>query len=141
MAELFVDTGAFYAAADRSDTHHVEASETFAKRGAGGDLITTDHVVVETWLLMRARLGRDAAMQFWDAMETEVVRVFGVTASDFASARQIAREWPDQPFSIVDLTSFAAMERLGINQAFAFDTHFRIYRYGPSRSTPFHIIP
>ena len=80
-------------------------------------------------------------MQFWDAMETGVVRVFGVTASDFAFARQIAREWPDQPFSIVDLTSFAAMERLGIDQAFAFDAHFRIYRYGPSRNTSFRVIP
>ena len=91
MADLFVDTGAFYAAADRSDAHHLEAAETFGARGASGDLVTTDHVVIETWLLVRARLGREAAMQFWDAMETGVVRVFGVTAADFSGlARAVA---------------------------------------------------
>src|SRR5262245_9976068 len=79
VAALFVDTGAFYAAADRSDAHHDDAAAVFKARAAGG-LITTDHVVVETWLLLRARLGREAAMKFWDAMESGLVKVIGVTS-------------------------------------------------------------
>src|SRR5262245_43018405 len=141
VAALFVDTGAFYAVADRSDSHHQEAEAVFRHRSTAGDLVTTDHVMVESWILLRAHLGRDAAMRFWDAMETGVVKVLGVTSADFVHARRIAREWPDQPFSMVDCTSFAAMERSNIREAFAFDRHFRIYRYGAGRPMSFRIIP
>lgn len=141
VAALFVDSGGFYAAADESDAHHVEARATFQARGPTGDLVTTDHVVVESWLLLRARLGRDAAMRFWDAMETGVVTVMGVASRDFLRARQIARDWPDQAFSIVDCTSFAAMERLRIREVLTFDSHFRLYRFGPSRRVAFRVVP
>ena len=138
---VFIDTGAFYAVADTSDSRHLEAVAAFQARGSAGDLVTSDHVVVETWLLIRARLGRAAAMRFWDSMGTGVVGVLGVTSRDFARARRIAREWHDQEFSLVDCTSFSVMERLGIEEAFAFDSHFRIYRHGPHRRKAFRIIP
>lgn len=126
---------------DASDRHHAEAARTFEARGTGGDLVTTDYVVVETWCLLRARMGRPVAMQFWDAMTTGVVRVLGVASGDFVRARQIAREWPDQAFSLVDCTSFAVMERMRIEEAFAFDAHFRVYRLGSRRQIAFHIVP
>lgn len=40
---------------------------------------------------------------------------------------------PDQDFSFTDCTSFALMERLGVAEAFAFDRHFLVYRYGANR--------
>jgi predicted nucleic acid-binding protein len=138
---LFVDTGGFYAAADRSDARHAAAAATFEARGTQGELVTTDHVVIETWLLLRARLTRAEALRFWDAMATGAVRVLGVSGPDFARARRIARDWPDQDFSIVDCTSFAVMERLRIKEALAFDVHFRIYRWGPSREKAFRVLP
>ncbi len=141
MTTLFVDTGAFYAVADASDRHHADAAATFTTRAATGDLVTTDHVVVETWCLLRARLGRPAAMRFWDAMATGVVKVLGVASEDFVRARAIAREWSDQPFSLVDCTSFAVMERTRIEEAFAFDAHFKVYRHGPRRRTGFRLVP
>ena len=36
------------------------------------------------------------------------IEVAGVSSADFVRARRIAREWLDQPFSLVDCTSFAA---------------------------------
>lgn len=141
VTALFVDTGSFYAAADESDTHHTEAAVTFKARGTSGDLVTTDHVVVETWFLIRARLGRDAALEFWDAMESGVVTVAGVSSADFVRGRRIARDWPDQAFSIVDCTSFAVIERLRIHEAFSFDVHFRVYRYGRAREKALRIVP
>jgi uncharacterized protein len=139
VATLFVDTGAFYAAADTSDEHHDAASSTFATRGRAGDLVTSDYVFVETWMLLRARMGRDSAMRWWDAMRSGVVRTLGVTSLDLAHAREIARHWPD--FSLVDCATFALMERVGIQEAFAFDTHFRIFRFGPARRRAFTVIP
>jgi predicted nucleic acid-binding protein len=51
---LFADTSVWYAAADRGDSSNERAKEILA---AGDALVTTDHVLVETWLLLRHRLG------------------------------------------------------------------------------------
>lgn len=136
---LFVDTSAFYAAADQSDRHHLTATDAFETRGRAGDLVTSDYVFVETWCLMRARLGRRAAMRFWDALGSGVVKVLGIGSGDLIRARAIARAWKDQDFSLVDCTSFALMERHRIDEGLAFDEHFRIYRYGPGRRRAFRI--
>ena len=141
MAELFVDTSGFYAVADASDRHHEAASSVFVERGSLGDLVTTDHVFVETWLLLRGRLGRNAAVRYWDSMMAGAVKVYGVLSRDVVRAREILGEWPDQELSLVDCTSFALMERAGIDQALACDRHFRIYRYGEHRKRSFEIVP
>jgi predicted nucleic acid-binding protein len=127
--------------ADRSDRHHRAAADAFVGLAGSRDLVTTDHVVVETWMLLRARLGRAAAIAYWDAMDLGLVRVHGVTSENFRHARRIVEAWPDQDFSLVDCTSFAAMEALGIDTAFAFDRHFRVYRYGSGRRRAIDVVP
>jgi predicted nucleic acid-binding protein len=138
---IFVDTSAFYAVADESDRHHIAAREVFLRRGEAGELATSDHVFVESWCLIRARLGRGAAMRYWDAMETGIVQVLGVCSEDVVHGRDIARDWSDQDFSLVDCTSFAVMEGRGIEEVLAFDVHFRIYRYGEGRWRAFRVVP
>ena len=138
---LFVDTGAFYAVADDCDRHHVAARELFVHRGEDGDLVTSDHVFIETWCLLRARLGREAAMKYWDAMETGVVQILGVRSDDLVLAHTIARTWADQDFSLVDCSSFAVMQTRGIGEALAFGAHFRVYRYGDRRERAFRVVP
>ena len=128
----FVDTSGFYALASRSDRHHLAARAAFSARQPG-EWITTDHVMVETWLLVRSRLGHAAALQFWDDLAHGLAAVAGLSSADLARARGIAEDWRDQEFSLVDCTSFALIERLGLDRALAFDTHFRIYRWGPGK--------
>ena len=140
MPAIFVDTGAFYALADIGDRNHSVAKSVFEVRGMAGDLVTSDYVFVETWCLIRARLGRGAAIQYWDAMQSDVVTTHGVTTKDLSQARAIASSWPDQDFSLIDCTSFALMERLRLDEALAFDNHFRIYRYGLRRERAFRIV-
>ncbi len=126
----FVDTSGFFALASRSDRHHLAARAAFERRS---EWITTDHVMVETWLLVRARLGRTAALAFWDDLARGLATVAGLASADLLRARTIAEEWPDQEFSLVDCTSFAFIERLGLSHALAFDAHFRLFRWGPGR--------
>lgn len=133
MARTFVDTSGFYALADRSDRHHPAARSAFDQRRAGDDWITTDHVVVECWLLLRARLGYDAANRFWDSLVGGLAALAGLSSADLIRAREIADAWRDQEFSFVDCTSFAFIERLGLERALAFDGHFRVFRFGPGR--------
>ena len=132
VARTFVDTSGFYALADRSDRHHLAARSVLSRRDRS-EWITTDHVVVETWLLVRARLGYAPALRFWDDLAAGLATVAGVSSADLVRARTIAGEWRDQEFSFVDSTSFAFIERLGITSALAFDTHFRVFRWGPGR--------
>lgn len=141
MNDLFVDSSAWFALANLADRHHAEAVAAFTASVGHDDLKTSDHVVVETWFLIRSRLGRTAAMRFWDGFDGGVVSVVGIIAQDFRRGREIAEEWPDQAFSIVDCTSFALIERLDIRRAFAFDKHFRIVRFGWRRHRALEMVP
>lgn len=134
--QLFVDTSAFYAALDRGDVDHARATTVLS----GGDhLVTTDHVLVESWRLARKRLGRHVAERFWGSLRTGQAVVESVLPTDFDRAWRIGEAFHDQDFSIVDRTSFAVMERLGIDRVATFDDHFSIYRYGPRRDRAFDV--
>jgi predicted nucleic acid-binding protein len=133
---LFVDTSAFYAAADSRDRHHRRAAELLSD--AGG-LATTDHVLVESWRLMRDLSGYANAERFWAEVRRGLATVETVLPGDLDTAWRIGEAFPDQDFSIVDRTSFAVMERLGITSAASFDAHFSIYRFGPRRERAFQV--
>ena len=45
---------------------------------------------------------------------------------------QIGALFSDQDFSIVDRTSFAVMQRLGIERAASFDDEFAVFQFGPN---------
>lgn len=141
MTKLFVDTSAFYAVADGGDRHHREALSALQTNIATEQVLTSDHVVIETWLLICSRLGRSAAIRFWDGISIEVFMVVGVMAQDLRRGREIAQDWSDQAFSIVDCTSFALIERLDIRRAFSFDKHFRMVRLGWRRQRALEIVP
>jgi uncharacterized protein len=133
---VFVDTSAFYAAADAGDRSHARAT---AVLGKAERLVTSDHVLVESWILVRARGGLTAAERFWGAIRSGLAIVESVLPSDLDTAWRIGETFPDQDFSIVDRTSFAVMERLGITTAASFDDDFSIYRYGPRRQHAFEV--
>lgn len=104
---------------------------------AGEPLVTTDHVLIETWTLIHHRLGRRATERFWQALRDGVAIVETVGAADLEAAWQIGLAWRDQDFSIVDRTSFAIMCRLGIERAASLDDHFAVFRFGPKRRRAF----
>jgi predicted nucleic acid-binding protein len=127
----------FYAAADRGDRSN-DRAKTILR--SGERLVTSDHVLVETWLLLAHRLGQVAAERFWAALRGGVARVELVTAGDLESAFETGEAFPDQGFSIVDRTSFAVMQRLGVLRAATLDQHFAIFRFGRNRSRAFEIV-
>ncbi len=135
---LFVDTSTWYAAADQGDVSNERAKGILS---AGEPLVTTDHVLVETWMLLRHRLGRDAAERFWAVTRTGPVSLEVVMPADLEAAWAIGQAFADQDFSIVDRTSFAVMQRLGVLRAATFDEHFAIFRFGPGRRRAFEIVP
>lgn len=133
---LFVDSSVFYAVVDRADRHKTRAQELVS---SGERLVTTDHVLAESWLLIQRRYGWSFAEQFWGRLRGGLVAIETVFSGDLDAAWRIGETFSDQDFSIVDRTSFAVMERLGIDRVATFDDHFSIYRYGPRRERAFAV--
>lgn len=134
---LFVDTSAFYAAADSGDGSHERATMIL---GSGETLVTSDHVMVECWLLIHHRLGRAAAERFWSGLRAGAATVEAVGGADLEAAWGIGQAFGDQDFSIVDRTSFAVMQRLGVLRAASFDDDFAIFRFGARRDRAFEVL-
>jgi uncharacterized protein len=133
----FVDTSIWYAAANIRDRDNPHAKRVLAEIRAP---ILTDHVLAETWRLLRSRIHRQAAERFWDGIRRGAALVENVTVADMEAAWAIGQAYPDQDFSLVDRSSFAVMERLGITRASSLDAHFAIYRYGADRNKAFEIV-
>jgi len=134
---IFVDTSIWYAAVDSSDLSNSGAKAILK---TGDTLVTTDHILVEAWMLLNCRLDRGVAERFWEKVREGAVAIETVGPADMEAAWQIGLSWPDQDFSIVDRTSFAVMRRLGIERAASLDDHFAVFRFGSSRQHAFTIL-
>ena len=132
-----MDSSIWHAAADSPDEGNASARAALAD---DEPLVTTDHVLLETWLLIRNRLGRRAAERFWDGIRHGVATVEVVGAADLEAAWQIGTSYRDQDFSIVDRTSFAVILRLGIQRVASLDDDFAIFRFGPNRRRAFTVV-
>jgi predicted nucleic acid-binding protein len=125
MAQALVDTSAVYALLDRDDANHRKAVailRSLPRRGITPCL--TNFLVAESHALILSRLGAQVAR---DWVLKQIWPIEPITAADEIKAREIIRSYRDKSFSYTDATSFAIMERLGIRDALAFDTHFRQY--------------
>ena len=141
VVTVLVDTGAWYALADTSDKLHREARAFFTQYAGTKPFLTTDLILSETLALLGAHLGRPPALAFWGTLRETRIPVLTPEPADLEGAWRIAQAYPDQAFSFVDCTTFAMMERLGIDEVFAFDAHFLVYRFGPDRRRGFRRLP
>lgn len=138
---IMIDTGAWYAICDASDRNHRRAKEFYEQVAGTVPLITTDTILAEAWTLLVTRLGRPAAITFWETLREAGIFVVTLEEADIEAAWQIINAFPDQTFSFTDCTTFAVMERLRIERVFTFNRHFFVYRYGPGRRKAFTCEP
>ena len=134
---VFVDSSVWFAAANIRDQRNTRAKVLLGHIDAP---LLTDHVLVETWLLLNSRVHRFAAEQFWRGIRQGGVELEKATTADLETAWAIGELFRDQEFSIVDRTSFAVMVRLGVTRVASFDHDFAVYRYGRSRDKAFEIL-
>jgi uncharacterized protein len=133
----FVDTSVWFAAANIRDRYNPRAKELLS---AVVRPLLSDHILVETWDLLNTRVHRMAAENFWLGIRRRTAELEKVTAGDLEAAWAIGEVFSDQDFSIVDRTSFALMERLGVTRVASFDDHFAVYRYGRNRDRAFEVV-
>ena len=89
--------------------------------------VGTNFVLAESHALILVRLGRTRALDFLRATITGSTNVIRAAEEDERRAREIIEQYQDKDFSYCDAMSFAVMERLDLQEAIAFDDHFRQY--------------
>ena len=138
---LFTDTSALFAFLVEDDQHHLRALAAHATiRERREATWTIDPVITELWSLLDREQGSAAADRLVRALLGSGVRREPVELDDYARAWQIARDWPDQHFSLTDRQAFAAMERSRRTRAWSYDPDFQVIRLGPNRDRPIELI-
>ncbi|MGD8538370.1 MAG: PIN domain-containing protein [Candidatus Aminicenantes bacterium] len=126
---IFVDTSAFLAVLDASDSNHPKAKEYWKEIITDGDvLLCHNYILVETSALVLRRLGMDALRVFeQDIMQ--ILRIIWVNQEIHLAAVSALLVADRRTLSLVDCVSFEIMRRTGVHRAFAFDRHFRDYGF------------
>jgi predicted nucleic acid-binding protein len=121
---IFVDSSFWIALSDELDGRHDEATALLRLQDRA-QLVTTNHVLGETWTFLRRRHRHAVAMRFLDGVESaERVDVKFVSPELERDAWDWLRSHDEREHSFVDATSFALMRRLAIREALAFDGDF-----------------
>lgn len=120
-----MDTSAIVAIAHAKDERHDRAMALLKQaEEAGVAFLLTNFLVAETYALLLSRGGADLARNWLLGNDIPIQRI---SATDETRTREILLKYRDKSFSYVDASSFAVMERLGLDTAFTFDQHFRQY--------------
>lgn len=119
---VFVDTSAWGAWINRDDLNYSRARQFMATRPR---LLTSNFVIDETITLILKRMGYAAAARLGDTLwDGSRARIIYVSKADQRAAWQLFKKYDDKIFSFTDCTSFVIMQRLGLTQAFTFDSDF-----------------
>lgn len=119
----FVDTSFWVAFTRTRDEWHAAARSLL--KATAAPLVTSNHVLGETWTTLNKRVDRRAALGFLGLAErTARLRIIHVDDLTEEVAWQWLRRHDEREYSFVDATSFALMRRMEILDALAFDGDF-----------------
>jgi len=122
---VFVDTSAWFALESRTDANHEQAAGILPSLVRSRTLVTSNHVLGESYTLIRRLLGHAQAVEFIHSItRSRRVEVMFTPQELEKRAYQLLQRYDDQRFSFVDATSFTWMRKLRLREAFAFDQHF-----------------
>ncbi len=134
---LFVDTGAIVALTDPSDKYHQKAlqfrDQIIIERRIR--LLTCQPILIETIenLLRKVRAGKVSEQRLsrvWkDFNERETMEVLDPTEVDLSLAWEILRKYKDQKYSLTDSIALAIVQRLRIENIFAFEKRLGNFSY------------
>jgi len=119
----FVDTGAWFAYANRADPDHRSLRMILDR--PPGPLVTSSYVFDETVTLTQARLGHRHAVTVGRVLlDLAVVELMSIAPADERAAWSLFEKRADKSYSFTDCTSFILMRRERISTAVALDQHF-----------------
>ena len=135
-AELLLDTGAFVALVDRSETRHADCVDALERWT--GPIVTSEAVLTETIYLVGPKWkAQQVCLEFF------LRGAFLLIPSSAASLRRVAalmERYRNVPMDFADATLVALGEELQTERVFTLDRRgFSTYRLHGKK--PFHLIP
>jgi predicted nucleic acid-binding protein len=123
---LLVDTSGFFSLLNQDEREHPTAVRIFREEAARNILVTTEHVLVETATLLRARGTRELERKFFALLDaTKRIRVVWASFALFTNTRDFFLKHQDKGWSFVDCSSFVLMREEGLRRALSTDRHFK----------------
>jgi hypothetical protein len=126
LEDLFVDSSAWIALADKDDLHHKESASSYPSFFKNyKTLVTSNLVIAETYIVLLKELGHKAVFEFLERIKASP-RILKICSNENieTEAEGILVKYTDQDFSYADAVSFVIMKRQKIRKAFCFDKHF-----------------
>jgi len=122
--DAYVDTSAFIAFLDRSDSHHVTFARLFARPPK---LVTTTLVVAEGHAWFLRRYDRMRALQFMAMIEDmSPLTVATVGAKEQTAATELLRRFSDQDLTMTDAVGLYLMKAQRLRSCWSTDFHLGI---------------
>jgi predicted nucleic acid-binding protein len=130
---IFVDTGAWFASIVPSDRDHAAATRWLSQNTQ--PLLTTDYIIDETLTLLKARGQTLRVMAMGEQFfRGTLATTYYLTEADILLGWQTFRQFSDKAWSFTDCTSKIVIDKLHLQQAFAFDHHF--HQFGSVEVVP-----
>jgi predicted nucleic acid-binding protein len=122
--DAYVDTAAFIAFLDRSDSHHVLFARLFARPPK---LITSALVIAEGhgWFLRKYDAGR--AVQFLSFIGAlTILEVRSFNTAELEKAAKVIRKFPDQKLTLADAHGLVLVNEGRIASCWSTDRHMTL---------------
>lgn len=129
MPMIFVDTWAWLALNDKTDTYHARVVKAHRAAVPQHIYVTTNFVLDETYTLLRRKVSAARAITFGryvqGAAASGALKVVSLTPNIERDAWLLFERYRTvNDLSYTDCTSFAVMQQLGLRIAFTADQHF-----------------
>ena len=128
LEDIFIDTSAWIALVDKDDSYHKEAASSYPPLLKNyRNMITSNLVIAETYIIILNELGHKPAIDFLEKLKASprILKVYSNEDTE-EEGELILAKYSDQDFSYTDAVSFVVMKRQKIKKAFSFDKHFLI---------------
>jgi len=126
LDDIFVDTSAWVALADKDDSHHKDAASSYPSILKNHKtLVTSNLIIAETYIILLKELRHKAAIEFLERVKASprILKIYSNENIE-TEAEGILAKYMDQDFSYTDAVSFVIMKSQKIRKAFCFDKHF-----------------
>ncbi len=129
MPKIFVDTSAWYAFADPSDSNHQSALLYRNQIARKYKLVISNYILDELYTLLLIHINYQRAIQIKQLLETlkdnNILEIVWIDQMLAELAWEVFERFnQDKKWSFTDCTSYVVMQQLNIEDVFSYDHHF-----------------
>ncbi len=131
MKLQYIDTSALIAMSNKKDKNHSRAVAYFKKAvKGGGRFLLGKHILIEYIDGVTKRIDKKKAIEdLNNIIESKLLLIEWENKKDWTRAIEYFKKYRDREVDLTDCISFSIMERIGISDAFTFDSDFQMHGF------------